>query len=228
MRDIYYIVQSQIHNKVNKTIKVKSVVGNMDGSYVLNTCDVKWSRVGLVVTDEDEIEFKITSISGNQLTVTGASLFVGNGLLQAYKFFIGTPMQTNEEWKQLSSDERTKVPFCWMVEATSEVLNGEESSVERVSEIRLVLLDSNNSVNWLTKDVHNNRLAPMYLYIDHLKKAIENNLLFAPVENYKVRNFTRFGSETSNGFDQNIIDADLTGIEIRFSLPIYKEENCNC
>ena len=115
-----------------------------------------------------------------------------------------------------------------MVEPTPEVIQSEDSSLERISEIRMVLLDSNNSVNWLTKDVHNQRLFSIYNYFDSFKLAIENNGLFGKVDSFKIRNFTRFGNETQNGFDQNIIDADLTGIEVKFSLPIYKENKCKC
>jgi hypothetical protein len=42
-----------------------------------------------------------------------------------------------------------------------------------------------------------------------------------------VKNFNRFGTETIQGFDRNIIDADLTGIEMKFTL-VVRKQSCNC
>ena len=47
-------------------------------------------------------------------------------------------------------------------------------------------------------------------------------------DKYDLKNFTRFGTESNNGFTANIIDADLTGVELRISLPIYKLSDCKC
>lgn len=228
MKDIYQIVEDEIHARMDNNIHVSSY-SVVDEVITLNVCDVKWSRVGLDITDGSEIVFSITAVNYENNTISMRGLeWTGNGLLQPYKFFVGTPMSTNEEWKEFSNDERNKVPFVWMVEPTSEEIQPIDSDLERISEVRLVFLDDNFARKWITTEVHDNRLKGVYNAVDWFVKAIHNNYLFSFKDSYNIKNFTRFGNETANGFTADIIDADLTGVELRLSLPINKDDNCNC
>jgi hypothetical protein len=47
------------------------------------------------------------------------------------------------------------------------------------------------------------------------------------LDTYEIVNFTRFGTEQSNGYFQNILDANLSGVELRIKLTKYKQ-NCKC
>jgi hypothetical protein len=65
--------------------------------------------------------------------------------------------------------------------------------------------------------------------VTEIEKAINSNKLW--FEEMKtaidVKNFNRFGTETIQGFDRNIIDADLTGIEMKFTL-VVRKQSCKC
>jgi hypothetical protein len=57
--------------------------------------------------------------------------------------------------------------------------------------------------------------------------AMASNRKFKTVEDYEMLTFSRFGVERSDGMFQNILDANLSGVELRVTLTKFKE-NCKC
>lgn len=229
MRDIVDIVEDDIINKMNNVINVKSFVGN-----VLTVCGVKWARDNKTVTDSLGNEFKITDVNHDTLEITLTPVtgpdFSGKTLdLPFPSYFFGTPISTNKEWGNFDADEKKKVPFIWLVEPTSETLNPEDNPIERNSDLVLVFLDSNNIEQWRTEDTHSERLRSLYNMVEEFINAINKNTLFEPLVTKRIKNYTKFGKETvDKGFEKNIIDANLTGIELRLTLLVNKEDACNC
>jgi hypothetical protein len=239
MIDIYNIVKQQIFDKLDKTIKVKSLEPS-NGKLKMYVCgSVKWARVGKTLrTNTSLSNFPIVSVDyvNNSMILDfpldgeGAPIsWTGDtGTLNDVYFFIGTPLRTNAEWLSFSNNEMLKTPFIWLVEPTREKKLGVSSIIERESDIRLLLLDNNNSANWLTKNVHENRLGALYNLASEIENVANNNVKwFKEIETVDVKNYTRFGTETPQGFEANIIDADLTGVEMRFTLKVIKQA-CNC
>jgi hypothetical protein len=240
MIDIYNIVKQQIFDKLDKTIKVKSLEP-INGKLKMFVCgSVKWARVGKTLrTTTDLTDFSIVSVDyinnflildfplnseGEIISWTGDT-----GTLNNVYFFIGTPLRTNAEWLSFSNNEMLKIPFIWLVEPTREKTLGVSSIIERESDIRLLLLDNNNSANWLTKNVHENRLGALYNLASEIENVVNENVKwFKQIETIDLKNYTRFGTETPQGFEANIIDADLTGVEMRFTLKVIKQAYCNC
>jgi hypothetical protein len=246
MIDIYNIVKEQIFDKLNPLIKVKGLQ-TVNGKLKMFVCDsVKWARVGKTLQTTQSfgsvptlINFSIVSVDyvNNILILDfplddqGAPInWVGTyGRLTNVYFFIGTPLRTNEEWLSFSNNEMLKTPFIWLVEPTREKKLGVSSIIERESDIRLLLLDNNNSANWLTKNVHENRLGALYNLASEIENVVNDNVKwFKEIETVDLKNYTRFGTETPQGFEANIIDADLTGVEMRFTLKVIKQAYCNC
>ena len=212
---------------MDREVQVKSFVGN-----VLTVCSPKWARDGKVVTDSLLQGYTITEVNHADSTITlnpnGAFTFSGDILiLNKPEFFVGTPIATNVEWERFSSNEKTKVPFIWMVEPTNEHFGSENESIERRSDLVIVLLDSNNIVQWDTKATHSNRLQALYNMVEEFIATIQRNkLFFSETMTHDVMNFTKFGKETSQGMENNVIDANLTGIDLRVTVDIYKKECC--
>jgi hypothetical protein len=50
---------------------------------------------------------------------------------------------------------------------------------------------------------------------------------FKVIEDYELITFSRFGVEQQTGMFQNILDANLSGVELRITLTMYKA-NCKC
>lgn len=229
MRDIIYIVEEDIIDKMNCVINVDSFVGN-----VVTVCSHKWERVNSTVTDELSNTYKVTAVDygSNEVTLSpeGAYTFSGGSLtLNKPHFFTGTPLATNKEWSNFNNDERQKVPFAWMVEPTTERFNSVTDSLERESDILIVFLDSNNIEQWVTTETHSNRLQALYNMVQEFVDTIlRESLFYSDTLEYNTKNFTKFGKETSSGVENNIIDANLTGVELRLTLPINKQTLCKC
>lgn len=231
MRDIVYIVRDDIVANMDNSCVVKDINGND-----ITLCNVKWAAVNKVVTDSLGNEYRITAVdySTNIVTVLplGAYVFTGNVLyLNTPYFFTGTPRATNSEWVKFTNDERKKTPFIWMVEPTKERPKDsviQPSSIERESDLRIVFLDTNNHEKWLTLDTHDNRLQALYNMRTEFIRVIRDTPKFHDIKNSQARNITKFGTETSNGFEANIIDSNLTGIDCRLTLSILKIDGCNC
>lgn len=211
---------------MDNVVHVSSVTDN-----VLTTCGIKWARVGMVVTDSGDNSYTITEINHEARTITlSENLITGTTIaLKMPLFSSGTPIATNKEWKAFDRDERAKLPFAWLVEPTKERFKGQQDTLERESDILMVFLDSNNVNQWLTMDTHDNRLQSLYNMVDAFIQAIKDNPLFySDLLEFDTKNFTKFGKETTRGMELNIIDANLTGVELRLTLPINRAEECYC
>lgn len=229
MRDIVYIVRDEIVANMDNVLAVKYIVGND-----ITVCNVKWAATLKIVTDYLGNEYRITAVdhSTNVITVDPliVNSFTGTVLnLNTPYFFTGTPTATNAEWLKFTDDERAKTPFIWMVEPTSEIVyDDDDTSLERDSSIHLVFLDSNNVEDWLTLDTHDNRLQSLYNMRTEFVNAIKRNTLFQGISNSNVKNITKFGTESREGFEKSIINANLTGVDNRLTLSIYSTDDCNC
>lgn len=62
---------------------------------------------------------------------------------------------------------------------------------------------------------------------DEFIKVVRNNRQYQRVDEWEIVEFSRFGSEQENGYFKNILDANLSGVELRITLRKYKE-NCKC
>lgn len=65
------------------------------------------------------------------------------------------------------------------------------------------------------------RLADLFM------KVIDEDRSFETILDYELITFSRFGVETDRGMFENILDANLSGVELRLSLAKYKA-NCHC
>ena len=222
MEDIVYIVENEIINKIDNSVTITEIVSTNS----VKLCSVAWLKVGktLTVSGNSYIVESIDFATGVVTLTTAFTDSIGVGYIELPAYRFGTPKTTNMEW---SPNELGATPCVWLVEPVSERFMGNESSVERESDLRLLLIDSRDAVNWLNKDIHDNRSASLYLLQDAVVKAINNNAFFKRFTDFSSRNLTKLGTENAQGFERNIIDSDLTALDLRLTLPIYKRSN-NC
>jgi hypothetical protein len=62
---------------------------------------------------------------------------------------------------------------------------------------------------------------------DEFVKIVQSDRSFLRVDNWEIVEFSRFGTEQENGYFKNILDANLSGVELKIKLTKYKE-NCKC
>jgi hypothetical protein len=67
----------------------------------------------------------------------------------------------------------------------------------------------------------------MQKLVESFIESINKNRKFKTLEDYTIKSFSRFGVEQDNGMFQNVLDANLSGVELILTLEKYKE-NCKC
>jgi hypothetical protein len=220
---------------------VKGIVESMDSSIVgsfnsisgnTDFCETKWARKGKVISQAGE-EFLIDSIEYDQ--EIEASYLGGiipapdlNGVIElpAPFFISGTKLAANREWTIADIDLTAKTPIIWLLETMRERFFGKGDARDREMELRIFFLDETNVAQFLTEDHRREVVYPMQKMVDEFIRVIGLDRNFKTIEDYSIRTFSRFGVEQDNGMIQNILDANLSGVELIISLTKYKG-NCN-
>lgn len=233
MEDIVNIVKREIIDKMDVSLSISNVeileVAPDVFISKITVCDIKWARIGKYVIDEIGVFFNILEIDYNLNLITVENSFESlTGLLYVPHYFYGTPMQVNSEWGAVTKIEVNKIPFIWLIEPLNENTFGRDSSLERTSEIRLLFVDGRFVTNWKVKDIHEFRIQSLLNMVEQFKESVNSNRIFQRVTDYRVKTLTKLGSESEQGFLKNILDANLTAVELRFTLPIYKGYDCKC
>jgi len=198
-----------------------------------NVCKTKWSRVGKIVTDDIGREYRITEIEIDEwikaTPIDSANLDPLNGVIYlSSPFYIsGTKIATNNEWTLSSNNLTEKTPLAWLLEIIRVQKFGRGNSIDFESNIRLFFLDETDIRNYYTKDHRENVVYPMQNLAMEFIEVIQKNRQFATLDEWELITFSRFGVEQDNGMFQNILDANLSGVELRVNLTKYKV-NCKC
>lgn len=196
------------------------------------SCDTKWARVGKIVLDSLNNEYLITDISPNEWILTNDTDPLPpnlDGVIQLpIPYFIsGTKLATNSEWTKATPNLLQKTPLIWLLEVIRLKGFGRESTMELETDLRIFFLDETNVAQYYTADHRENVVYPMEQLAMEFINTIGRNRNFKTIEEYEMITFSRFGVERDNGVFQNILDANLSGVELRIRLEKFKE-NCIC
>ena len=199
------------------------------------SCALKWARVGKIVIDpQTGNSFTIVSIENGEALVleplptnpTGEP--AGNVLLLPNPFYLsGTKIAANNEWSKVTNSLMAKTPIVWLLELIRFKRYGRESSIDFESELRLFFLDETNVTQYYTSDHRSNVVVPMTQLGDAFLSTLAQNRAFKVIEQSEFITFSRFGVEQDQGVFKNILDANLSGVELRLTLTKYKQ-NCKC
>jgi hypothetical protein len=225
MKDVTKIIQSIVDDIDN------SIVGEFDAlEQKTFVCKTKWLRVGQKVVSIDG-EFIVTEIKRDEwiVAVPVGHLNDLNGLFYIKNpFYItGTKLATNREWTIADNDLTEKLPLIWMLELISETIFGRGSSYERTINVELFFLDETDPSQYYTIDHREQVVEPMERLLVEFIETINRKREFENVDEYRIRTFSRFGTENDNGVLQNVLDANLSGLKLEFTLSKFKE-NCIC
>ena len=227
MRDITLKVQETI-SKLTRIITISAIIDNMDGTYTLNTCCTYWLRPCKTITI-DGTDYKIQSFVQNEsLTVKGDILPTASTFTITAPFYKhGTPRATNNELFQVDAD--IELPLVWLLEIlTQSVFRAEENPLDYSSDLRLFFLDEYDPEDDLTSDLYTDIIRPMTSMVDEFIKEVELDGDYNDVDEYRTINWSKFGVYTTNkGSTSKVLDAYLTGVEVRINLEVMKKTECN-
>jgi hypothetical protein len=199
------------------------------------TCNIKWARVGKIVIDPvTGNSFTIVEILENEglileaLPTNPTTADAGNLLLLPYPFYLsGTKIAANSEWSKVSNSLMAKTPVVWLLELIRFKSYGRESTIDFESDLRLFFLDETNVTQFYTSDHRSNVVSPMTELASEFIDTIDSLRQYKTVDQYEIITFSRFGVEQDQGVFKNILDANLSGVELRLTLTKYKQ-NCKC
>ena len=206
------------------------------GSYNVATdktdyCATKWARVGKTVLDEVGNPYLITEVLPDvSLQTTQQNLplipLTGTTFLPNPFFQTGTKLAANMEWTKVLTDLTQKTPLIWLLEIIREQKFGRGDVREFETELRVFFLDETDPTQFVTQDNRQQIVEPMENLAESFLDVIRSKRVFKTLVDYRIVSFSRFGVETDQGVIQNILDANLSGVELRFTLTKYKETNC--
>jgi hypothetical protein len=221
INDISQAVESLV-NAINPTIYGVYLPAPDEFTTVCNT---KWARIGKTITDSQNDTFLITDIEYDNWIKAG--IIDGEITLPTPYFVPGTKIEANREWTISTNDLTQKTPLVWLLHGIRYNSFGKESVFAWESDLRIFFLDETDILNFYTKDHIQQVVIPMTKLAEEFLKVVDQNKTFLRVENYEIIEFSRFGTEQENGYFKNILDANLSGVELRVKLTKYKE-NCKC
>jgi hypothetical protein len=87
--------------------------------------------------------------------------------------------------------------------------------------------------NWNTDDHYSNAIIPMRNLCFAFIEEVNNSFMFSDFTDYNLINHVKFGVFTDNkGHTNNFFNENLSGVEMRVTLPVYKNiacsDACNC
>lgn len=196
-------------------------------------CSTKWLRVGKTVKDQNDVEFVITEIGPGEWikakNILNPTLFLdGVFTIPAPYFLAGTKLSANREWTLPTNDVTAKTPIIWLLDAIRYRKYGRENPLDFETDLRVFFLDETDIVNFYTLDHRENVVEPMTELINEFLNVVNEKAIYKRVLEFDLITFSRFGVESENGMFENILDANLSGVELRFTLAKFKENCKNC
>lgn len=227
MKDIANIIKGLV-NGIDNTI-----LGSLDAlTGHINTCHTKWVRVGKIVKNSAGNEYAVTSMVTDEY-ITALPLLPSspplNGIITIpIPYWItGTHIATNNEWTKANKILLNKTPIAWLLETLRMQKYGLADTRDFESEVRIFFLDETDVVNYYTADHREQVVVKMEELAKSFIDSVTFNRTFKTLDEYELLTFSRFGVERNDGMFQNILDANLSGVELRVTLTKYKE-NCKC
>lgn len=210
----------------------RSIVGDSITGPKVHFCNTKWARKGKTMINGFGQVYNILDVESDDYIIAQPVDPLGSFSVDTYyltqPFFItGTKWATNREWTRADNNLLNKTPIIWLLETIQERVYGRGSSVERDIDIRLFFLDETNVAQFYTEDHRREVVKPMQELALAFIDAVRRNANYRDLDEYTLKTFSRFGVENDQGVFQNVLDANLSGVELRLTLSKYKD-NCKC
>jgi hypothetical protein len=217
---------SQIDNTITGTFNI--VEDRTD------VCHTKWVRIGKKVFDESGNEYVVTDLEVDAwlkvepVDPLNTTSLEGIITIDEPFFITGTRKSTNSEWTKNTNFLLEKTPLVWFLDSIRFRSFGRDSALDYESEIRIFFLDETNIRQFYTKDHRIQVVKPMNALVEEFMQVLKKNRNYKRIDDFEVLTFSRFGVETREGVLENILDANLSGVELRLTLTRFKENCLNC
>jgi len=221
-------IVKQIVDRIDLNLRVLRIID--ERIYLCNTLHL---TLGKIVKDEDGNEYRIVDFSFNHWIIVepvGHSLDFYGGIVECppILFLHGSPSSTNNEYLKLHSNRTlSKTPFIWLLVSYEQEDLPRDSSVVVSFDARLFFMDWANVSKW-KNDQHNDLvIKPMENLSQAFVDVIENDYVFKTLGAFRRIPRPRFGIElTDKGSNKQIINEDLSGIDMFITIEMYDTKLC--
>lgn len=219
-------------NLLDFTFVIDNATDNGDGTYTLESCNTYHLQATpncpIII---DGSSYTITEVQSNEyIIVKGASIpVVTEFAVPKPYYFHGTVLNTNVELSRI--DYFNKFPMVYLLEVITDTFNNEDEAVERESDLRLFFLTSANFQDWKTGDHYKEAILPMRSLAYNFINILNSNKIISNFAQYSMVNRVNFGVYvTDKGNTERIFNDNMSGVELRLTLPIKRDLSCkiNC
>ena len=223
MKIVRRIIEQEIIDKMLLTIGVLSI-----DALVLTVCRTGWLRIGSVIKDDNNVEYKVTSFAFNQSLTVDKLGFVGNVHISKPLLIDATINQGQVEYESLSHLTSEKTPIIYLQDGSVIDTKSNRNSTEANISGVIFFIDWYND-SWSNLKINDYVLEPINELSEHFKNTTEDNFtFFRGVESYLKAERKRFGREEQNGLVSHYFGDSLTAIECRFSINANRSTKSCC
>jgi hypothetical protein len=208
----------------------KNWVDNLDGTFTLELCQTYWLELQEDI-DINAVIYPISSIvKDTSVTVSGTIFPADNTFsIKAPTWFSGTLRQTNNEISVSTNDISAITPIAYLLRDINDEFQALDSFIERESPIRLFFLQDENFPDFNSETNSIDTLEPLRQMAYYFVEEVLNKspLIGRIEEDYNIRDYSKFGTEDSNGGVANFFNDQYSAVELNIILPI-KSVDCKC
>ena len=221
-----------IADLVSQMTPTFNIVENIEisaGCWRLENCSTFWlSEKNDIVIDSET--YKIDSVDFNvSITIKGSNQpTVTSFVIAAPYFNYGTHRTMNDE-RGLEDDKTEITPFVYLMEQFKETEDNRwNSPVDRNADLRVFFMDNHNAEgDSLRETIEATVIKPMDQMADYMQKLInEQENKFNTVDFFNHFAWPKWGVPEVWGNKECIFDENLSGVELRFTLPILPDLSC--
>jgi len=209
------LIESTLHR-----VTIKSITDNLDGTYTLSVNNTYYLTLNSVVTI-NLVEYKITDFTlNNSITLSGAVIPTVEFFdIDSPRFVHGTPKRVNSEY---TNQNINQYPFIWLLEfLDADYDDTFDGAVKAVLDLNLFFLTNSDFTDWDIDANYSYAIDPMSNEISFFIQTLKaREDLFGELSTHTVTNHVDFGTYiTDKGYDKQIITDQLSGCQLRISLP---------
>lgn len=208
----------------------KDWVDNGNGTFTLEICKTYWLELQDNIDVSGDIFPVVSIVKDTSITVSGTFLPVDNAFsINAPRFFSGTLKQTNLEISNDGNNISSITPMAYLLRDINDEFQALDSFIERESTVRLFFLTDENFPDFDTETNSIDTLEPLrqmaYYFVEEVIK--KSTLIGRIEEDYDIRDYSKFGTEDSNGYLKDFFNDQYSAVELNIILPI-KGIDCKC
>lgn len=224
-----------IVSEIDREVKVLSVASLGNNEAKATVCSTKYITKCKIVEDSNGNQYEVINFERDDFVdlkpVGNAPEFNDTVIIATpITYLHGTPASVNNEYLTIESRETKKTPFIWLLETYEEQSLESDSSIEAAYTMRLFFMEG--AVEEQANTKHNDEaIKPMKSLTELFLDVIREDFNFKTLSDVTRTPRPRFGVEVLNrGSDRRIIDAALSGYEMRLTLEVYDTTLCktNC